>query len=149
MTTPLRRNTPLHAGPSSQTSRRPPNRVHGSRPFPEARVDAAPEARQGGAVATEEDVRRLSMALPGVAERLSWGKPAWFARTLMARMWEDGVVTVKTDERDVLAGAEPDTFYWTPHHDRSPNLVLVRLDLVSDDVLEELLRDSYRLASGG
>lgn len=99
-------------------------------------------------MATEEDVRRLSMALPGVAERLSWGKPAWFARTLMARMWEDAVVTVKTDERDVLAGAAPDTFYWTPHHDRSPNLVLVRLDRVADDELEELLHESYRLASG-
>jgi len=92
--------------PAKQSPRKPA--------FPEARVDAAPEARQGGAVATEEDVRRLSMALPGVAERLSWAKPAWFARTLMARMWEDGVA-VKTAERDVL---------------------------------EELLRDSYRLASG-
>lgn len=47
-------------------------------------------------MATEEDVRRLSLALPGVCERLSWGQPAWFARTLMARMWEDGMVTVKT-----------------------------------------------------
>ena len=99
-------------------------------------------------MATEDDVRRTCLSLPGVTERLSWGQPAWFAGTLMARMWEEGVVTVKTDERDVLAGSDPDTFFWTPHHDRSPNLVLVRLDRVADDVLAELLQESYRLASG-
>ena len=99
-------------------------------------------------MATEDDVRRTCLSLPGVTERLSWGQPAWFARTLMARMWEEGVVTVKTDERDVLAGSDPDTFFWTPHHDRSPNLVLVRLDRVAGDELAELLQESYRLASG-
>jgi hypothetical protein len=54
---------------------------------------------------------------------------------------------VKTEERDALAASEPDTYYWTPHHDRSPALVLVRLDRVSDDELEELLRESFRLAT--
>jgi hypothetical protein len=57
-------------------------------------------------------------------------------------------VTVKTDERDALAGTEPETYFWTPHHDRSPKLVLVRLDRVTLDELEELLEESYRLASG-
>jgi len=101
-----------------------------------------------GSMATEEDVRCICLSLPGVTERLSWDQPAWFARTLMARMWEDGVVTVKTDERDALAGSEPDTYFWTPHHDRSPRLVLARLDRLADDELNELLRESYRLASG-
>jgi hypothetical protein len=99
-------------------------------------------------MATEEDVRQLCLSLPGVTERLSWSQPAWFARTLMARMWDDGVVTVKTTERDVLAGSEPDTYFWTPHHDRSPNLVLVRLERVAEDELVELLHESYRLAGG-
>jgi hypothetical protein len=58
-------------------------------------------------MATVEDVRRLCLSLPGVTERLSWEQPAWFAKTLMARMWEDGVVTVKTDERDALAASDP------------------------------------------
>lgn len=97
-------------------------------------------------MATEEDVRRTCLSFPGVTERTSWAQPAWFARTLMARMWEDGVVTVKSGERDVLAGSEPETFYWTPHHDRSPQLLLVRLDRVSDEVLTELLEESYALA---
>lgn len=99
-------------------------------------------------MATEADVRRLCLALPGVTERMSWDQPAWFARTLMARIWEDGVLTVKTAEREALAGTDPDTFFWTPHHDRSPRLVLVRLAKVTFDELGELLEDSYRLAGG-
>ena len=99
-------------------------------------------------MADEDDVRRICLALPGVTERLSWERPAWFARSLMARMWDDAVVTVKSAERDVLAGAEPETFFWTPHHDRSPQLLLVRLERVTDDVLVELLAESYRLAGG-
>ena len=97
---------------------------------------------------TEDDVRRICLALPGVTERLSWGQPAWFARTLMARMWDEAVLTVKSRERDVLAAAEPDTYYWTRHHDRSPLLVLVRLGRVDLDELEELLRESHRIAEG-
>jgi hypothetical protein len=97
-------------------------------------------------MATEDDVRATCLSLPGVTERTSWDRPAWFARTLMARMWEDGVVTVKTDEREALAGSEPGTYFWTPHHERSPGLVLVRLARVGTDELTELLHDSYRIA---
>ena len=97
-------------------------------------------------MATDDDVRRISLSMPEVSERLSWGQPAWFARTLMARMWEDGVVTVKSEERDVLAASDPAIFFWTPHHERSPNLVLVRLDSVNEDELDELLQESYRIA---
>ena len=96
-----------------------------------------------------DDVRRLCLALPGVTERVSWGQPAWFARTLVARMWEDGVVTVKTAERQALAGTDPLTYFWTPHHDRSPGLVLVRLERVQVDELAELLDESYRIAGAG
>ena len=99
-------------------------------------------------MASEADVRRMCLALPGVSERSSWGEPAWFAKTLMARVWEDGVLTVKTDEREALAGTEPDTYFWTPHHERSPQLVLVRLDRIGTDELGELLDESYRLAGG-
>ncbi len=95
---------------------------------------------------TEEDVRRACLSLPGVVERASWGQPAWFARTLMARMWEAGVLTVKTEERDALAGSDPSTFFWTPHHERSPRLILVRLRQVGSDELAELLSESYRIA---
>ena len=90
----------------------------------------------------------MCLALPGVTERSSWGQPAWFAKTLMARMWEEGVLTVKTTEREALAGTEPKTYFWTPHHERSPQLVLVRLTGIGADELAELLEESYRLAGG-
>ena len=97
-------------------------------------------------MATEEDVREICLGLPGVTERPSWGQPAWFAKTLMARIWGEGVVTVKTDEREALAAMQPDTYFWTPHHDRSPNLVLIRLDKIDAGELTELLDESYRIA---
>lgn len=96
-------------------------------------------------VASEDDVRRICLALPDVTERQSWGRPAWFARTLVARMWDDDVVTVKTEEREALTASDPEVFFWTPHHDRSPSLVLVRLDRVDLEELEELLTESHRL----
>ena len=99
-------------------------------------------------MATEDDVRRAALALPGVVERPSWGRPAWFAATLMARIWEDGVLTVKTEERAALAGTDPETYFWTPHHERSPLLVLVRLNRIGLEELGELLEDSHRIASG-
>ena len=99
-------------------------------------------------MAGEEDVRRICLALPGVTERPSWNQPAWFARTLMARIWEDGVLTVKTGEREALAGTDPGTYFWTPHHERSPQLVLVRLNRIDVEELAELLEESYLLAGG-
>ena len=96
----------------------------------------------------EEDVRRICLALPGVTERRSWNQPAWFAKTLMARIWEKGVLTVKTEEREALAGTDPDTYFWTPHHERSPRLILVRLSRIGLDELSELLEESYFLAGG-
>jgi hypothetical protein len=100
-------------------------------------------------MATEEDVRRICRGLPGVSERPSWGQPAWFRKTLMARIWEDGVLTVKTEEREALAGTAPGTYFWTPHHERSPKLVLVRLGRIDVEELDELLQESYGLAGGG
>ncbi|MEP6667240.1 MAG: MmcQ/YjbR family DNA-binding protein [Nocardioidaceae bacterium] len=97
-------------------------------------------------MASEDDVRRICLSLPGVTERVSWSQPAWLARTLMARIWEDGVLTVKTDEREALAGTDPKTFFWTPHHERSPKLILVRFDRIDVAELSELLEESYRIA---
>lgn len=97
-------------------------------------------------MASEEDVRRICLSMPGVTERPSWGQPAWFARTLMARIWQKDVVTVKTNERDALAGTAPDIYFWTPHHQRSPILVLICLEKVAARELHELLEESYRIA---
>ncbi|HYO17640.1 MAG TPA: MmcQ/YjbR family DNA-binding protein [Dermatophilaceae bacterium] len=92
-------------------------------------------------------MRRVCLSMGGVTERESWGRPAWFARALVARIWDDGVLTVKTDEREALVAQDPDTYFWTPHHDRSPLLLLVRMDRIDEQTLEELLIESHRLAS--
>lgn len=97
---------------------------------------------------TEKEVRKAAMALPGVTERLSWGQPAWFVKTLLALIWEPGVLTVKTDDRDLLVATDPEAFYWTPHHAHSRELVLVRLDHIDGRELKELLLNSYQLAGG-
>lgn len=99
-------------------------------------------------MATEVDVRRICLSLPGVVERPSWGQPAWFAKTLMARMWEPGILTVKTMEREALAGTSPETFFWTPHHEKSSQLVLARLPRLEVGEVRELLLDSFLLAGG-
>jgi hypothetical protein len=98
-------------------------------------------------MATEEDVRRLCLALPGVTERSSWGQPAWFARTMLARIWEPGVLTLKTSEREALHAGDAGTFFWAPHHEGSPELVLVRLERVDDTELAELVEESYAIAT--
>jgi hypothetical protein len=99
-------------------------------------------------MSSEADVRRICLSLPGVTERSSWNQPAWFAKTLMARIWEEGVLTVKTSERGALAGMYPETYFWTAHHERSPQLVLVRLSKLDGDELAELLEESFLLAGG-
>lgn len=100
-------------------------------------------------MATEDDVRALCLALPGVTERPSWNQPAWFAKALFARIWEPGVVTLNTEEREALHAGDPETFYWeVPHHLGAPSLVLVRLDRISRDELAEMVQESYRIAGG-
>ncbi|MBT2586582.1 MmcQ/YjbR family DNA-binding protein [Arthrobacter sp. ISL-95] len=99
-------------------------------------------------MATEDDVRHICLGMAGVTERPSWGQPAWFAKTLMARIWEEGVGTVKTDEREALAAMNPDIFFWTPHHDQYPQLMLIQLERIDVDELDELLQESYRIAGG-
>ncbi|MEG9246684.1 MmcQ/YjbR family DNA-binding protein [Arthrobacter sp. Soc17.1.1.1] len=95
---------------------------------------------------SEDDVRSVCLALPGTSERLSWNRPAWFARTLFARMWDDTVLTVKTDERAALLATQPGVFLLHPHHERYGSLVLVRLGRLDRDQLGELIEDSYRIA---
>ncbi|MHA7190187.1 MmcQ/YjbR family DNA-binding protein [Arthrobacter sp. MDT2-16] len=95
---------------------------------------------------SEDDVRSACLALPGTSERLSWNRPAWFARTLFARMWDDTVLTVKTTERAALLAMQPGVFLLHPHHEKYESLVLVRLGRVEHDQLVELIGESYRIA---
>ena len=50
---------------------------------------------------------------------------------------------VDPDEREMLAQAEPEKFFWTPHYERHLTLQ-VWLAAVDRAELGELLRDSWR-----
>jgi len=41
---------------------------------------------------------------------------------------------------------DPDTYFWTPHHERSPKLLLIRLENIDVEELDELLQESHRIA---
>ncbi len=99
-------------------------------------------------MATPDDVRELALALPETAEKPSYGTSGFRVKDrLFARLHQDGeslVLRVDMDEREALAQAEPEKFFWTPHYDRHP-WIQVRLAEVDREELGELLRDSWRL----
>ncbi|MEO8451281.1 MAG: MmcQ/YjbR family DNA-binding protein [Gemmatimonadota bacterium] len=97
-----------------------------------------------------EDVRRLFLSLPGVEEGPCYGTAGFRVRKkFLGRIWEDGVtLVVKTDfdNRDFLLRADPETFFTTDHYRGYPS-VLVRLPLVREETLRELLEDAWRRAA--
>jgi hypothetical protein len=99
-------------------------------------------------VASEEDVRRLALALPGVTGKPSYGTPGFrVGDRLFARIHQDGGVlvlwTAEIVEKESLIASEPDVFFTTPHYDGYPH-VLVRLDRIDETRLAELLAMAWR-----
>src|SRR5829696_6713525 len=104
-------------------------------------------------MATQADVRRIALALPGAEEGSGHfafsvqrgGKPrgfawVWLERTApkKARVPNPGVLAVRVAnvaQRDLMIAAEPAKFFTEPHYDGYP-AVLVRLDAVSAADLE-------------
>lgn len=100
-------------------------------------------------MATEDDVRRLALALPATTEKPSYGTPAFRVRDrLFARIREerDGLVVwcENLEEKELLITSEPFKFFKTPHYDGHPS-VLVRLSAVDTTELGELLDASWQL----
>lgn len=99
---------------------------------------------------THDDVRRLALALPGAAERPSYGgRPSWRTPARMFAWIRDEpealVVWVESlDEKEALLAADPDVFFTTAHYDGEA-MVLVRLDAVELDEADELITESWRL----
>ena len=102
-------------------------------------------------MASPDTVREFALALPGAEEAPSYGTPGFRVRggRLFARMLEDrDSVVVKIDfaDRAALAASDPDTFFWTPHYEKYPMLV-VRLSRVGSEELRELLVEAWRLSA--
>ena len=91
-------------------------------------------------MATEDDVRRLALALPGVREVTQYavaGKPiAWpyFERDKSRRRftWHDGIIAIRCPllEKEMLIEAAPDIYFDDDYYRTFP-AVLVRLDNAS------------------
>ena len=100
-----------------------------------------------------ERLRRICLALPEAAEKLTWGEhPTFRVRDKIFAMYSEyGGPSMQCKAppgaQEVLVGAEPERFYVPPyvgHH----GWVGVRLEGNVDwDQVEELVRDSYRLTA--
>lgn len=101
-------------------------------------------------MATEEDVRRIALSLPEVAEKPWFNTPGFRVKDksfLRIRSEaEGGLVIFVADlgEKEELLASDPDKFFTTPHYDGYP-VVLVNLPAVDVDELTELITDSWRV----
>lgn len=113
-------------------------------------------------MATFDDVRELTRALPETSEGARWGNTTWFVRKagfvwdrplnksdlaalgdqtpppgpILAAYVED------LDAVDVLLGSEPELFFTIPHF-RGFRAVLALLDRLDADRLQELVVDAW------
>ncbi len=112
-------------------------------------------------MATQADVRRIALALPGTeeaADRFAFsvtnkGKLKGFAWVWMERVTpkkprvpNPGVVAVRVAnlaQRDLLLSAEPKKFFTEPHYNGFP-AVLVRLEAVTVADLKVLIAEAWR-----
>ena len=117
--------------------------------------------RQFVGMATQADVRRLALALPGTEEEQGHfafgirkqGKIKGYAWVWKERVVEKkprvpnpGVLAVRVSslaEKDIMISAEPTKFFTEPHYNGFP-AVLVRLAAVRVPELRQLLEDGWR-----
>ncbi|HMO96588.1 MAG TPA: hypothetical protein PKD27_10755 [Tepidiformaceae bacterium] len=111
---------------------------------------------------TQDDVRRIALALPAAIERtdrfafavenngklkdFAW---VWAERVApkMARIPNPAVLAVRVsgeEQKQFLIGSQPDVFFTEPHYNGFP-AVLVRLDAVEPGQLEGLLESAWRI----
>ena len=113
-------------------------------------------------MADQHDVRRIAMSLPGVSEGddrfafsvLNRGKQkgiawVWLERgdPKKARVPNPEVLGIRVDgelDKQSLIAADPAKFFTEPHYNGFP-AVLVRLAAITEDELEELLIDAWRI----
>jgi hypothetical protein len=109
-------------------------------------------------VATDDDVRRIALALPHVEEIPSdgfdfrvgnkgfvWSYPERVPGQRRVLRTDIAVLYVGDEaEKQALLLGEPELFFTNPGYDGWP-LVMVRLDRVDTSRLEELILDAWRM----
>jgi hypothetical protein len=99
-------------------------------------------------VATEADVRKIALSLPGTTEKPSYGTPGFRVKDklfLRVRSDAEGALVVfvaDLGEKDALQ-SNSKKFFTTPHYDGHAS-VLVNLPAVGVRELRELITDSWR-----
>jgi hypothetical protein len=112
-------------------------------------------------MATQDDVRRIALSLPGAEEAegrfafhvvvqdkakgFVW---SWLERVhpKKARVPSDAVIAARTTsvaERDLMIASAPTMFFTEPHYAGYP-AVLIRLDAVTLDTLETVMLEAWR-----
>ena len=95
---------------------------------------------------TFETVRQFALALPGVEEGESCGTPAFrVAGKFLLRLREEDEIAIRVEyaTREVLMGADPETFYISDHYLRYPAM-LIRLSRVDPEDLRNLIEEAWR-----
>ncbi len=90
-------------------------------------------------------VRKAVLHLPGTEEYTCFKTPAFrVKKKLLARIREDGeTLAVHADDRDVWIKANPSVFFITDHYRNYP-FVLVRLPVVEEAELQQLLLEGWK-----
>lgn len=96
---------------------------------------------------SKSDVRALCLGFPDLVEKIRWRQPAWFARTMFARMYDEDTLSVKSEESLALIHAQAEPSLVDPYGRGDESTVLVLLGRIDRAELEELLIEPYRLAS--
>ena len=116
-------------------------------------------------MATQADVRRIALALPGtvqepgrfafalpVKDRLKGYAWVWLERLApkKARVPNPKVLAIRVanlGEKDLMLKADPERFFTEPHYNGYP-AVLLRLPSVRVPEIRGLLRDAWRCSGG-
>ena len=99
---------------------------------------------------TWDTVRKLALAFPVAEEGTSYGTPAFKVRgKLFVCLHQSGdslVVGIDESDRALRMKADPETYFITDHYLAYP-WILVRLSLVQEEDLRELLENSWQRAA--
>jgi quercetin dioxygenase-like cupin family protein len=134
----------------TRTRRRPTTSTRSSPATSRRRRATASSSSNVRPMVTWEDVVAIGSRFPDVEVGTSFGTPALKVggKGLICRLRTapDALVLRVIDlaDREALLLGRPDVFFTTPHYDGYP-YVLVRLDVVGETELAELIEDAWRL----